>query len=274
MIERGPLPQRNFVILQNSVVRDGALSFKARGVLGFLLSQPAGYQTSADAIAAASHSDGRTAILSALRELEDAGYLVRSTERLPNGTFVNHATVYDAPNRDQPEAENLLPVPPAETRKSPGRTGSGFPDAGKPADKSKELEPEELEEPNLLAAVVAEVPIDTFEDLFWPAWPDKRDKAAARKAWPRAVRSAGSADTIVAAARRFAADPNLPPAGSQYMPHASSWLNKERWNDPPLPTRLDARKAGRSGSSYDAIDRAAAMVENHLSTPTPKALNP
>lgn len=40
------------------------------------------------------------------------------------------------------------------------------------------------------------------------------------------------------------------------------------------PNGNGVRPAGRSGSSYDAIDRAAAMVENHLSTPTPKALNP
>ena len=73
---------------------------------------------------------------------------------------------------------------------------------------------------------------DVSFDLFWQAWPDKRDKAAARVAFAKALKKA-DARTIIDGAARFAADPNLPER--RFIPHASTWLNKERWNDPPLP---------------------------------------
>lgn len=69
---------------------------------------------------------------------------------------------------------------------------------------------------------------------FWAAYPRGHGKGAARKAWPKAVRIAGDAEVIVAGAERFAVDPNR---SDEYTPHASTWLNAERWSDPPLPAR-------------------------------------
>lgn len=71
---------------------------------------------------------------------------------------------------------------------------------------------------------------------FWEAYPNGAGKGAARKAWPKALKAAGDAEVIIQGARRFADDPNREPA---FTPHASTWLNAERWLDPPLPARLD-----------------------------------
>lgn len=80
---------------------------------------------------------------------------------------------------------------------------------------------------------------DAF-DAFWHHYPRKAGKGAARSAWPKAVRAAGSAYIIVQAAQRYAADPNLPPP--EYVPHPATWLNGERWADGPLPPRTNGRQ--------------------------------
>jgi len=77
-------------------------------------------------------------------------------------------------------------------------------------------------------------------DAFWATYPKRADKGHARTAWAKAVRKADVTE-IVDGARRFGEDPNLPEP--KFIPLAATWLNGERWEDGPLPSR--------SGSSAD-----------------------
>lgn len=73
-------------------------------------------------------------------------------------------------------------------------------------------------------------------NAFWKAYPYKRSKPAALKAWPVAVKLAeGDLMRIVAGVRRYADDPNLPER--QFIPHPSKWLREARWDDEPMPPR-------------------------------------
>ena len=105
-----------------------------------------------------------------------------------------------------------------------------------------------------LPASRAKPPADGFE-LFWTAYPRKVAKAAALKAWPRAVKAAGgNVAPIVAGAWRLADDPNREEA---FTPHPATWLNAERWNDPPLPDRAAAEAARRrTGAGAVTADTA------------------
>ncbi len=63
MIIRGPRRERDFTILSNAVLRDDRLSFKARGILHFGLSQPPNFHLTRDILAAASPSEGQKAFV-------------------------------------------------------------------------------------------------------------------------------------------------------------------------------------------------------------------
>lgn len=79
-------------------------------------------------------------------------------------------------------------------------------------------------------------------DLFWKQYPIKVGKAAAKKAWDKAIK-VEAPDVIIQGAVRYAADPNRHPS---FTAHASTWLNAQRWSDEPLPQRvfsLDEKKA-------------------------------
>jgi DNA-binding MarR family transcriptional regulator len=70
-------------------------------------------------------------------------------------------------------------------------------------------------------------------DLFWKYYPIKVGKAAALKAWLKAIK-VETADEILAGAIRYADDPNRHPS---FTAHAATWLNAHRWNDSALPPR-------------------------------------
>ncbi len=75
---------RNYTTICNVPLRDKELSLKAKGLLAMCLSLPDDWGYSVNGLAAIS-KEGKRGILTALRELEDAGYVTRKQTRLPNG---------------------------------------------------------------------------------------------------------------------------------------------------------------------------------------------
>lgn len=76
--------ERDFTQLPNSWLRDPRLTFKARGLLGELMTHDAGWYVTIKSLAATS-PDGRAAIQTAVQELQDAGYLRREQTRTSRG---------------------------------------------------------------------------------------------------------------------------------------------------------------------------------------------
>ncbi|MGV9715435.1 replication protein [Rhodococcus pyridinivorans] len=103
-VRRGPRLASNFTILSNAVINDERLSFRARGVLIWLLSKPDDWRTRSDAIAGQSPKEGRDAIRSALRELAELGYLIREKIQNERGQWITIQTIYEEP-RTGPEPE-------------------------------------------------------------------------------------------------------------------------------------------------------------------------
>lgn len=84
---------------------------------------------------------------------------------------------------------------------------------------------------------------------FWATYPRRTAKPDAHRAWTRALKRA-DAETIIAGAARFAADPNR---DDRYTPHPATWLNGDRWNDPPLPPRAGVTRSARSMAAIDNV---------------------
>lgn len=70
-------PESGFFQMRNEAVRDERMSYKAKGVLAALLSNQSGRWISHISTLKRFSSEGETAIRSALKELEEAGYLMR-----------------------------------------------------------------------------------------------------------------------------------------------------------------------------------------------------
>lgn len=78
-----------------------------------------------------------------------------------------------------------------------------------------------------------------FEE-FWTAFPRRVGKRIAHRAWLKAVERT-SVEEVLAGAQRFATDPNLPE--ERFIPHPTTWLNRDGWLDTPMPTQENAQKS-------------------------------
>lgn len=75
----------------NSCLNDPRLSFKAKGLVAFMLAcVGAGMHALDSATLARVGPDGRDAVRTGLRELEDAGYLIRVKRQSERGRWATH----------------------------------------------------------------------------------------------------------------------------------------------------------------------------------------
>ncbi|MFE4581941.1 hypothetical protein [Streptomyces chartreusis] len=85
-IRRGVMAADAFTQIANGLFRDSQLSYKAKGIFGYVSTHTDGWQvTIADLVRLG--PDGREAVRTGLRELEARGYLVRERLRRPDGTL-------------------------------------------------------------------------------------------------------------------------------------------------------------------------------------------
>ena len=84
---------------------------------------------------------------------------------------------------------------------------------------------------------------DGFE-RFWEAYPKKRSKGAARKAWDKLHVDATLQEKILQAVERGKQSKDWKKDGGKYIPYPSTWLNAEGWED----------KYADLATSYESFD--------------------
>lgn len=100
-------------------------------------------------------------------------------------------------------------------------------------------------------------------DEFWLAYPRKVGKGAARKAFAKAlgkIRTPEPLATIMAAlntANRAWAD-----VDAQFIPHAATWLNQDRWEDEPLAVATGPPRADDEREQAERIARIDRMTDD------------
>lgn len=105
MIVRTPV-ERGYTVIPNATLEDSRLSWKARGILSYLLTKPDRWEVMVAHLVKAA-PDGRDSVMSGLRELRDAGYIVRHDQtRSDSGQFDSARTeVRDMPEGGWPNSQ-------------------------------------------------------------------------------------------------------------------------------------------------------------------------
>lgn len=104
--------ERDFVILDNAMLREPNLSLKAKGLLAFILSRPDDWVFTIRGLAHFCR-DGPDSVRSAVQELENAGYIVRQRRREKGkyqemGYDIYEKPVQVLPSQVKPEREKPL----------------------------------------------------------------------------------------------------------------------------------------------------------------------
>lgn len=96
---------------------------------------------------------------------------------------------------------------------------------------------------------------EIFFDEFWCRYPRKIGKGAASKAYAKALKKARHDDIMFALSQQL---PIMEAKDKQYIPHASTWLNQERWLDEPEePNSMGGPRLSRPDTTISAIHVAA-----------------
>ena len=94
----------NYTVMSNYHLKDLNLSYKAKGLLSFMLSLPDNWDYSIEGLTKVS-KESIKAIRSTLKELEDNNYLVRNRNQLDNGQFNYDYSIYEVPYSQKGHAD-------------------------------------------------------------------------------------------------------------------------------------------------------------------------
>ncbi|WP_143549022.1 hypothetical protein [Rhodococcus sp. ACS1] len=85
--------------------------------------------------------------------------------------------------------------------------------------------------------------VDALFKTFWTVYPRKVNKPKSREAFEKALDRI-EFEPLMEAVTKFANDPNLPSGDEkQFVPYASTWLNRDGWEEESLPPRRNSNSS-------------------------------
>lgn len=87
-----------------------------------------------------------------------------------------------------------------------------------------------VKEPSTRTRGARSLPGASF-DRFWSAYPKRRSKGAAEKAWQKLAPDEQLEDTILRALERAKTSVDWLKEGGKYVPYPATWLNAKGWED-------------------------------------------
>lgn len=207
-----------FTVLPNSTLRDNRLSLKTRAILAIMVSMPEDWDYTVSGLAVICGT-GKDAIRSALREMEAAGYLTRVQRHDEAGHFSRNEYIVTECATD----EGILPL-------------SGEPLTGNPTQQNKDYtntpySPPEGGGQNPVQKHKKHEPDWALFERFWAAYPLKKSKDRARRAWRKLDPSLDLCRVMADALEQDKRSREWQKDGGAYIPHPASWLNGRRWED-------------------------------------------
>ena len=238
-----------YTVLPNGILRDTGLSLKTKGLFAIILSLPEDWDYSVAGLATVAGC-GRDAIRSALGEMEQAGYLIRTRSHGEGGKFAG--VIYDirdvaAPLSENPTMEEEAPLSGKPTSAEPTLER---PSSENPTQLNKELQSKDLinphspppgDRPQRKKRRSKSAPTwqpERFEG-FWRAYPRDEDRAKAVEQWDKLpedqalVKRYGSEEALlhdiaVGLKRHLDCEDWREGRG---IPYAFRWLRDRRWTE-------------------------------------------
>lgn len=216
---------RNFTVLNNDLIRDTTLSFKARGLLQYMLSMPDDWKFYVSELAKHSSKEGEGAIRSAITELEEAGYMRRIRKRGKGGKFeAVDWEVLDEPafsphvkktHVDKPQVEE--PHVANDQLLNTNGLSTNCTKDNRSTDKSVDR--------------VSEKEVESNFDKLWKLYPRKEGKKKAFEAYKRAIKNGTTNKEIQTGIVNYLTQIKVQGTDKKYIKQGSTWFNGECWND-------------------------------------------
>lgn len=243
-IIRAPRPESHFYLLRNAIAQDERLSWAARGLLIFLLTKPDSWRVSVEHLRKQTcqtriHT-GRDGIYNLLTELQVVGYVTAVRNRNQAGKLGDvDYIVSETPHPAQPEMDAPRPSQPDTAQPDTAETTLVKTEETATTQKAK------TQQQHVQPAAAP----TRFPD-FWAAYPNKKGKQEAEKAW-RKRKLDDRCGELIAHVRLMVATDDSWQRG--FIPMGSTYLNQARWEDVPSGP-------ADHGSRPSVVDRVMANI--------------
>lgn len=225
--------ENRFGVAPNELLNDPDISFKAKGLYTFMQSKPDNWDFAVARIMKQT-KDGRDGVSSGLKELEQAGYLKRNKFQDKNGQWDVEYVLYSHRNGFTVTANPKTEKPTTEN----------------PSIKEKRSSKKEVVKSN--KDIYKDVQCDF--DVFWNLYPRKTAKAKAKEAFTKASKKSNFDFNVIIASVQKHIRYSKQWQDKQYVPHAATWLNGERWEDEVVEATTGAyQNQKQSDSTMDKI---------------------
>lgn len=246
---------RNFTVLNNDLIRDTTLSFKARGLLQYMLSMPDDWKFYVSELAKHSSKEGEGAIRSAITELEEAGYMRRIRKRGKGGKFeaVDWEVLDEPafsphvkkPHVDKPQVEE--PHVANDQLLNTNELSTNCTKDNRSTDKS-----------------IDRVSVKQLEEDFnklWKLYPRKEGKKKAFESYKRAIKNGTTNKEIQTGIVNYLAQIRVQRTSKQYIKQGSTWFNGECWNDEYNVSGNSSPVNSKTVSSSASAERTVSDLE-------------
>lgn len=222
--------RRGFTMIYNSVLKDTRLDLKTKGFFAVMMSFPEEWEYTVKGLAQVMDI-GKDAVRTCLKQLEEAGYLIREQGR-EGGRFSQNVYVLleesasplsDLPYTVKPSTDLPCTVNPTQYKTIENKDSNNIP----PISPTGEGEGNKSKD-----GLVPKHKPERFMKL-WVIWPKKRRKARreAVKAWDRLKASDELLNEMSAALAKQMESADWKRGIG--VPYPSNWLNGRRWEDEP-----------------------------------------
>lgn len=236
--------RKGFTMIYNSVLKDNRLDLKTKGFFAVMMSFPEEWEFSIKGLCSIM-CIGRDAVKGCLKQLEDAGYLLKEQVRGEHGKFAYNCYVLLEESAFEGQLDTAFP--PSTEKPSPVEPSTAEPSPVNPHQYKTIDNKDYLDKDNIPPIVPQEgtgegdksddglVPRHKPERFMklWAIWPKNRRKARrdAVKAWDKLKASDALLDEMSAALARQMQGADWKRGVG--VPYPSTWLNGRRWEDEP-----------------------------------------
>lgn len=196
----------NFTIILNEIFKRNDISARAKGLYAYLMTLPDDWKVYKQEVFT-HFTEGKNAMNTCFKELEKAGYISKEKSKNEKGQYIGwDYTIFESSKTDS-----------MENRQS---------------DKPKSVNRQLLSTDSVLSTDKKQkTNKQNSFDLFWEAYPNKKAKGTAEKAWLKLKVDQTLLDIILTAIEQHKQSKEWTADGGRYIPHPASWLNARRWED-------------------------------------------
>lgn len=232
--------RKGYAIVYRTVAQDTRLSLRTRGLFLLMQSLPEDWIYTVAGLAKVAGT-GKDQVRAGLKELMETGYLIKEQAHDDGGKFAGNVYVLQ---EESPLSENPTTV---EKTASPL---SEKPSTGKPSTVFPTVQNNNIQSNNIHNPPIAPKGADLWLlfDRFWRAYPKKKGKESARRAWRKLAPDMALCRVMAKALDRQRQSGDWQREGGQFIPYPATWLNGRRWEDEE--DKPDVSTGGEEGVTY------------------------